>query len=158
MRSQHPLQLRIPSNLLWASPRVAGRREGRTGSRPGTRGLREDYPAQGQGGRRVARGPGVCASTTRHKGREDEESPGDPGSARALPSPTVRQLLPSPRGLRLYYLEKLEAHPRLVTRHMEGGGEMWPRAMQSGPARRPPHSQLQGGVLLCSPGAALGRP
>ena len=64
MRSQHPLQLRIPSNLLWASPRVAGRREGRTGSRPGTRGLREHYPAQGQGGRGVARGPGVCASTT----------------------------------------------------------------------------------------------
>lgn len=49
MRSQHPLQLRIPSNLLWASLRVAGRREGRTGSRPGTRGLREHYPAPQSG-------------------------------------------------------------------------------------------------------------
>ena len=54
MRTQHPLQLRIPSNLLWASPRVAGRREGstragRTGSRPGTRGLHEGYPAPQSG-------------------------------------------------------------------------------------------------------------
>lgn len=52
--------------------------------------------------------------------------PRDSGSARGVPSPTVRQPLPASRGLELHHLEKLEADSRLVTRRMAGGREMRP--------------------------------
>ena len=83
--------------------------------------------------------------------------PGDSGSARGVPSPMVRQPLPASRGLELYYLEKLEADSRWVTRRLAAGRERRPEARQAGPAHRPPCPQLQGGVPLCTLGAALGR-
>ena len=55
----------------------------------------------------------------------------------------VRQPLPASRGLELYYLEKLEADSRWVTRRLAARRERRPEARQAGPAHRPPCPQLQ---------------
>lgn len=84
--------------------------------------------------------------------------PGDLGSARGVPSPTIRQPFPASRGLELYHLEKLEADSRLVTRRTAGGREMRPRGQAGRTSPQASCPQLQGGVPLCTLGAALGRP